>query len=96
MLSGEDLVNSPIVPLRAHLSFSAPSATPAIMPLTDSLGLATCLPQTKQLVTTYPAVLSRSVEKNLEPKFKWLEVKFPVEVVAPAWVTGAGTTTTDC
>ncbi|CAN0122159.1 unnamed protein product [Scytosiphon promiscuus] len=25
------------------------------------------------LVTTYPAVLSRSVEKNLEPKFKWLE-----------------------
>lgn len=29
----------------------------------------------EQLVTTYPAVLSRSVEKNLEPKFKWLEVR---------------------
>lgn len=31
-------------------------------------------PPSGQLVTTYPAVLSRSVEKNLEPKFKWLEV----------------------
>lgn len=34
-----------------------------------------CVAPLAQLVITYPAVLSRSVESNLEPKLKWLEVR---------------------